>query len=157
MQPHHLFSTTLWPWTHACLFTLLLGWHCQSYPVALTRKDTTTTFLEVLLPLVHLSRVSCTTQPILFPVQAPSSILLAPPRQDFPTALVCCPVVVPKRVEMASPHWQKRVLLSLSALLPPPGPHEILFRIGGLNLLSPDSGCPLQTGTGHGLPGRAPG
>ncbi len=27
----------------------------------------------------------------------------------------------------------------------------------GLNLLRPDSGCPLRAGTGHGLPGRAPG
>jgi len=27
----------------------------------------------------------------------------------------------------------------------------------GLNLLRPDSGCPLRAGTGHGRPGRAPG
>jgi hypothetical protein len=32
---------------------------------------------------------------------------------------------------------------------------EILFRNGDLNLLLPGSGCPLQAGTGHGLPGRA--
>jgi hypothetical protein len=49
-----------------------------------------------------------------------------PPRQDFPTALVYCFVVVPKRVELASPHWQKRVLLSLPTLLPPPWPHSRL-------------------------------
>ena len=28
---------------------------------------------------------------------------------------------------------------------------------GELNPIRPDSGCPLQAGTGHGLPGRAPG
>ena len=33
----------------------------------------------------------------------------------------------------------------------------ILFRNGELNLLWPDSGCPLQAGTGHGRPGRVPG
>ena len=32
-----------------------------------------------------------------------------------------------------------------------------LFPNAELNLLSPGSGCPLQAGTGHGLPGRAPG
>jgi hypothetical protein len=32
-----------------------------------------------------------------------------------------------------------------------------LFPNGELNLLSPGSGCPLQAGTGHGRPGRAPG
>ena len=31
----------------------------------------------------------------------------------------------------------------------------ILFHNGELNLLLPDSGCPLQSGTGHGLPGLA--
>ncbi len=34
---------------------------------------------------------------------------------------------------------------------------KILFRIGELNLLLPDSGCPLQAGTGHGRPSRTPG
>jgi hypothetical protein len=34
---------------------------------------------------------------------------------------------------------------------------KILFPNGELNLLSPGSGCPLQAGTGHGRPGRAPG
>ena len=32
-----------------------------------------------------------------------------------------------------------------------------LFPNAELNLLSPGSGCPLQAGTGHGRPGRAPG
>jgi hypothetical protein len=36
-------------------------------------------------------------------------------------------------------------------------PTIILFRNGELNLLWPGSGCPLQAGTGHGRPGRAPG
>ncbi len=34
---------------------------------------------------------------------------------------------------------------------------KTLFPNAELNLLSPGSGCPLQTGTGHGWPGRAPG
>jgi hypothetical protein len=34
---------------------------------------------------------------------------------------------------------------------------KTLFPNAELNLLSPGSGCPLQAGTGHGLPGRAPG
>ena len=34
---------------------------------------------------------------------------------------------------------------------------KILFRNGELNLLWPDIGCPLQAGTGHGLPELAPG
>ena len=34
---------------------------------------------------------------------------------------------------------------------------ETLFPNAELNLLSPGSGCPLQAGTGHGRPGRAPG
>jgi hypothetical protein len=34
---------------------------------------------------------------------------------------------------------------------------KILFSNGELNLLWPDGGCPLQTGTGHGWPGQAPG
>ena len=33
----------------------------------------------------------------------------------------------------------------------------ILFPNAELNLLSQGSGCPLQAGTGHGRPGRAPG
>ena len=32
---------------------------------------------------------------------------------------------------------------------------ETLFPNAELNLLSQGSGCPLQAGTGHGLPGRA--
>jgi hypothetical protein len=36
-------------------------------------------------------------------------------------------------------------------------PKKILFLNGELNLLWPVSGCPLQAGTGHGLPGQAPG
>jgi hypothetical protein len=36
-------------------------------------------------------------------------------------------------------------------------PTRILFRNGELNLLLPGSGCPLQTGTGHGRSGRTPG
>jgi hypothetical protein len=34
---------------------------------------------------------------------------------------------------------------------------KTLFPNAELNLLSPGSGCPLQAGTGHGRPGRAPG
>ncbi len=34
---------------------------------------------------------------------------------------------------------------------------KTLFPNAELNLLSPDSGCPLQSGTGHGRPGRVPG
>ena len=34
---------------------------------------------------------------------------------------------------------------------------KTLFPYAELNLLSPGSGCPLQAGTGHGRPGRAPG
>ncbi len=34
---------------------------------------------------------------------------------------------------------------------------ETLFPNAELNLLSQGSGCPLQAGTGHGRPGRAPG
>ncbi len=34
---------------------------------------------------------------------------------------------------------------------------KTLFPNVELNLLSQGSGCPLQAGTGHGLPGRAPG
>ncbi len=34
---------------------------------------------------------------------------------------------------------------------------KTLFPNAELNLLSPGSGCPLQAGTGHGQPGRAPG
>ena len=36
-------------------------------------------------------------------------------------------------------------------------PKKTLFPNAELNLLSPGSGCPLQAGTGHGRPGRAPG
>jgi len=32
---------------------------------------------------------------------------------------------------------------------------KILFVNGELNLLTPDSGCPIQPGTGHGLSGQA--
>ena len=31
------------------------------------------------------------------------------------------------------------------------------IKLSDLNLLSPSSGCPLQAGSGHGRPGRAPG
>ena len=34
---------------------------------------------------------------------------------------------------------------------------KILFQNGGINLLWPDCGCQMQSETGHGLPGLAPG
>ena len=34
---------------------------------------------------------------------------------------------------------------------------KTLFPNGGLSCLSPDSGCQLRAGTGHGRPGRDPG
>jgi len=59
------------------------------------------------------------------------------------------------RLFMAAGGKNRAVRLSESKAKTPK--KKTLFPNAELNLLSPGSGCPLQAGTGHGRPGRAPG
>ena len=108
----------------------------------------------------HIVREHDTTQPVL--------------NKDIKRAQVVCPWSpsqegargqgssacrgTPSRREARALHHQPVPALTLTMpCLSCPSSVKILFHNGELNLFLQDSGCPLQEGTGKGLPGRAPG